>query len=105
MLLKISRINNEKNVVVPNGVEIVENLAQMNAETIQLPNTIKEIKKVANNNNLKEISIPSSCTKIETRAFAGCQNLETIKINKKENSISGAPWGAVKGLKVVKWVD
>ena len=77
----------------------------MNAETIQLPNTITEIKKVVNNDKLKEISIPSSCTKIETGAFAECQNLETIKIHKKENSISGAPWGAIKGLKVVKWVD
>ena len=101
----VSPINNEKNVVVPNGVEIVENLAHMNAETIQLPNTITEIKKVVNNDKLKEISIPSSCTKIETGAFAECQNLETIKIHKKENSISGAPWGAIKGLKVVKWVD
>ena len=101
----ISPINNEKNVVVPNGVETVENLAQMGAETIKLPSSIKEIKKVVKNSNLKEIEIPNSCTKIATNAFAGCQNLETIKINKKENSISGAPWGAVKGLKVVKWGD
>lgn len=98
-------VNNEKNVVVPNGVETVENLAQMGAETIKLPSSIKEIKKVVKNSNLKEIEIPNSCAKIATNAFVGCQNLETIKINKKENSISGAPWGAVKGLKVVKWGD
>lgn len=101
----ISPINNEKNVVVPNGVETVESLALMKAETIKLPSSIKEIKNVGYNSNLKEIEIPNSCTKIATNAFVGCQNLETIKIKKKENSISGAPWGAVKGLKVVKWGD
>ena len=99
----ISPINNSKNVVVPEGVETIENLAVIGAETIKLPNTIKEIKTMANNSALKEITIPSSCTTIGEEAFSGCSSLETIKIQNKENSISGAPWGATKGLKVVKW--
>ncbi len=99
----ISPINKAPNVVVPEGVEIIENLAQMEAETIKLPNTIRKIKKIINNYSLKEISIPSSCTTIDKEAFSGCRALETINIQNKENSISGAPWGATKGLKVVKW--
>ena len=99
----VSPINNAKEVVVPKGVETIGNLAQMQAETIKLPNTIKEIKSMRNNSDLKEISIPSSCTMIDERAFSGCSALETVKIQNKENSISGAPWGATKGLKVVKW--
>ena len=99
----VSPINNAKNVIVPEGIETIENLAQMGAETIKLPNTIKEIKSVINNSSLKEISIPSSCTIIGEDAFSGCSALETIKIQNKENSISGAPWGATKGVKVVKW--
>lgn len=99
----ISPINKASNVVVPEGVEIIENLAQMEAETIKLPNTIRKIKKIINNYSLKEISIPSSCTTIDKEAFSGCIALETINIQNKENSISGAPWGATKGLKVVKW--
>ena len=99
----VSPINNAKAVVIPEGIETIENLAQMGAETIKLPNTIKKINSIRNNYNLKEISIQSSCTTIDESAFAGCSALETIKIQKKENSISGAPWGATKGLKVVKW--
>lgn len=77
--------------------------ASMNREEVVIPDSVK-IVGVASITGGK-IEIPNSCTKIATNAFAGCQNLETIKINKKENSISGAPWGAVKGLKVVKWGD
>ena len=99
----ISLINKSSNVVVPEGVEIIENLAQIGAETIKLPNTIREIKTMNKNIFLKEISIPSSCTTIDKEAFSGCSALEIINIQSKENSISGAPWGATKGLKVVKW--
>ena len=44
--------------------------------------------------NLQEIEIPSGVTSINSLAFAGCTNLTKITINKPENSISGAPWGA-----------
>lgn len=58
---------------------------------------------MSSNFSLKEISIPSSCTTIGESAFSGCNDLEKISIDKKENSISGAPWGAPKGLRVVNW--
>ena len=99
----ISAVNNTVNVSVPNGVEVIENLQDIGLQTITLPDTIKEIKNIQNNGKLKEITIPSSCTTIGEDAFSGCSSLETIKIKNKENSISGAPWGATKGLKVVKW--
>ena len=84
--------------LIPSKDELIE-------DTITNNCLIENIRDLLKKCNLKEIEIPNSCTKIATNAFAGCQNLETIKINKKENSISGAPWGAVKGLKVVKWGD
>lgn len=99
----VAPINSSKNVVVPEGVETIDNLGSIGAETIKLPNTIKEIKTMTGNSRLKEITIPSSCTTIGEDAFSDCSSLETIKIQNKENSISGAPWGATKGLKVVKW--
>ena len=53
--------------------------------------------------DLTNINIPSSVTKIEDNAFSNCTELDQINIKKKQNSISGAPWGAPKGMKVVNW--
>ena len=54
---------------------------------------------------LKKVEIPSTVKSISSTCFADAtNNLEEIIIHNKENSISGAPWGAVKGMKVVKWV-
>lgn len=44
--------------------------------------------------NLKSVTLPSSIESIGNNVFALCGSLETITINKPENSISGAPWGA-----------
>ena len=44
--------------------------------------------------SLKTISIPESVTTIGDRAFAGCDDLESIYINKEKDSLSGAPWSA-----------
>lgn len=56
---------------------------------------------------LKSIVIPSSVTEISNYAFNNdyyhCLELETITINKPENSISGAPWGATNAT--VVWND
>lgn len=40
------------------------------------------------------MKIPTSVTTIGNNAFTGCENLTNIYINKPEDSISGAPWGA-----------
>ena len=71
---------------------------------IVLPNTIKNINVSAFNNctALTTIHIPNSITNIE-KCFVGCNALGKIEIDKSKNSISGAPWGAPKGMKVVYW--
>ena len=53
--------------------------------------------------NLESIEIPSSITSIAVGAFDRCSNLSEINIDKEENSISGAPWAAPKGIKAVNW--
>lgn len=44
--------------------------------------------------SIESISLPNTLTAIYQNAFAGCTALATITIDKPENSISGAPWGA-----------
>ena len=50
-----------------------------------------------------KIEIPSSVTKIGSSAFSTTSNLDHLIIHKPKDSISGAPWGATKGMKVVQW--
>lgn len=42
---------------------------------------------------------------IEDNAFYNCSNLETIKINKAEGDLAGAPWGAPKGDRALVWSE
>ena len=49
------------------------------------------------------MEIPSSVETINASCFVNCPNLNKIIVNKKENKIEGAPWGATKGMKVVEW--
>lgn len=51
--------------------------------------------------SLKQVDIPSSVTIIRGDAFSGCQSLNKIIINKPENSISGAPWGAPNSPQII----
>ena len=53
--------------------------------------------------SLLNVEIPSTVTTIDKNCFSSCPSIAKIKINKKENSISGAPWGAIQGLKVIEW--
>ena len=52
---------------------------------------------------LTRIDIPKNVTTIGSDAFSDCYNLNEITLQHKENEISGAPWGAPKGMKVVHW--
>ena len=65
------------------------------------------ITKIGNSFNwcggLNELEIPSTVKQIDGRCFAGCSNLSNINIKQAENAISGAPWGAPKGMKVINW--
>ena len=50
---------------------------------------------------LKIIKIPSTFTTISDVALGNCTSLEKIIINKPENSIAGAPWGAPATCEVI----
>lgn len=92
---------------IPSGIEKIQTQAfhaQSEMKSIVIPNTVTEIgTSFGYCSGLTSITIPSSVTKIGSSCFANCGNLSEIIINKAENSISGAPWGATKGAKVVKW--
>ena len=77
---------------------------QNNMTSINLPNSINKIGySLESCAALTKIDIPNSVKEIADNAFLNCVNLSTININKKESSITGAPWGAPKGMKVVNW--
>ena len=113
--------NNKKNTLVTALYEI-QNTMQIDSEvkaigesafygqlkmsTIEIPYGVTEIGEKAFTYcaNLKEIRIPQSVTSIGKKCFTDAtNNLERIIINNKKDSIPNAPWGAVKGLKVVEW--
>ncbi len=77
---------------------------QTKMKKIYIPKGVKTISTAFNHcHGLTEINIPSTVEEISTNAFANSGNLNIINIDKAKDSIPGAPWGAVKGLKVVKW--
>lgn len=53
--------------------------------------------------NLEKIEVPKTIKTINIRTFSNATNLKEIIIHKKENSISGAPWGSSLGLRAIKW--
>ena len=92
---------------VKDTVKIIGDYAfhyQSEMTNITLPEGITQI----NNSfigceGLTEIEIPSTVKQIDGRCFEGCNNLSNINIKQAENAISGAPWGASKGMKVINW--
>ena len=53
--------------------------------------------------NLEKVEIPSSIEKIENNAFSNAKKLTNIIIHKKRGEISGEPWGAVYGTRVITY--
>ena len=95
-----SSCSNLETMTLPNNLTYIDDWCFSycsNLETITLPNNLTYMGNYCfyGCSNLKTITIPSSVTTIGgTSMFSDCTNLETIIINKPENSISGAPWGA-----------
>lgn len=95
-------------MTMDSGIEIIGTTAfygQRKMTNITIPEGVKEIKAKAFHycSELRRVEIPSTVEKIESCFGDATNNLEEIIIHKKENSITGAPWGAVKGLRAVKW--
>ena len=108
------------------GTKVI--MASRNATTYNIPNTVTEIGQNAfywcnkmtsitipdsvtvigagafgGCSSLKEITIPQSVTSIGANAFEYCENLTAINIKGTANRISGAPWGAQYGNRVINW--
>ena len=98
----IKEISNEVKIIGENAFCRQRNMIQ-----ITLPKGVVSIEGGAFTacSELKKIEIPNTVTSISNTAFSSeVLNLSEIIIHNKENSISGAPWGAAKGMKVVQWV-
>ena len=93
---------------VPSTVKIISSGAFYSQSNLTAINLNDGLEKMENSifdgcSKITSINIPSSVTSIGEQTFSGMNNLSSININKPENSISGAPWGAPKGMKVVNW--
>ena len=108
------------------GTKVI--MASRNATTYNIPNTVTEIGKSAfyycskmtsitipdsvttigagafeGCSSLTEITIPQSVTSIGSDAFVYCGKLMAINIKGEEGRISGGPWGAQYGNRVINW--
>ena len=92
---------------IPNSVEIIEEYSIYSKKKIKeiiLPNSVKEIQgRAFEVENLSRVEILSNIQSISGNAFSNCGSLREIIIDKKENEISGAPWGCPFGLRAVFW--
>ena len=108
------------------GTKVI--MASKNATTYNIPNTVTEIGKNAfygcskitsitipdsvttigagafeSCSSLIEITIPQNVTSIGPDAFVYCGKLMAINIKGEEGRISGGPWGAQYGNRVINW--
>ena len=108
------------------GTKVI--MASKNATTYNIPNTVTEIGKNAfygcskitsitipdsvttigagafeSCGSLTEITIPQNVTSIGSDAFVYCGKLMAINIKGEEGRISGGPWGAQYGNRVINW--
>ena len=93
---------------VPDGVKKIGRQAfsyQSKLTEINL-NKVTEISSLIFNGctELKTIEVPNTIEKIDTSAFLEAESLNRIIIHKKENAISGSPFGSPFGLRAIEWV-
>lgn len=85
-------------------------MANRNTTTYNIPNTVTENSVTTIGagafegcSSLTEITIPQSVTSIGSDAFVYCGKLMAINIKGEECRISGGPWGAQYGNRVINW--
>ncbi len=72
---------------------------------VELPDGLIKIDQAFNYcDGLISIYIPNSVEAISELAFANSNNLQQIQIDKEQGSISGSPWGAIRGDRIVEWL-
>lgn len=104
LITVLEQINGEFNI--ENTVKEIGGNAfhnQYKMTSINIPSSVNTIGTAFNYCKFNRIDIPESVQEISDFCFASNPYLEKIIVHKKENSIPGAPWGAVKGMKVVEW--
>ena len=102
ILMKCGRGLKSDGLVIPEGVEIIEDWAFYGCNNIQswtLPSTLKTIGSNAFNLclTMKTIVIPSSVTYISTEAFASCNNLVSVTFEDPSNWFLGDTKDATSG--------
>lgn len=67
-------------IVIPDGVEEINNLGFKNIKNVLLPNSVTTIGRYAfSGSSISDLKLPDSVTEIETSAYAGCLNLTVIE--------------------------
>ncbi len=92
-----------KEITLPSNVKTIQPYAfrQISASTINLTN-VENIEIVAFfQTQIPIINISNAIKSINKEAVTQSPNITTININRKENSIAGAPWGATNAT--VNW--
>ena len=77
----------------------------VNIKSVQLPNTLKEIRKSAFQGctNIESITIPSTVTSIGSYAFSGCKRLTSVTIPDSVTSIGNNAFAGCTGLTSIKY--
>lgn len=99
---------NSNEIIFPSNIKSLGSLSlynMTNLKILNIPDTIENLnaKFIYRMENLTTINIGNGIKKINSQAFASISSmpkLTTININRKENAISGAPWGANDTVKI-----
>lgn len=99
---KLKRLSEADEIVIPEGITIIENINATGVVKIVLPSTLQVIKEEAFKNKycLKDIVLPNGLQKIGTAAFNECESLESIVIPETVTSIGSRAFSQA-GLKSV----
>lgn len=92
-------------ITIPNKVKYIGESAFSGCTSlasVTIPDGVKYIESFTFRNctSLESVILPNSISFIDPLAFSGCTNLRTITINKPQDSIWGAPWGATNATVV-----
>lgn len=97
--------NNSKTITLNENLKTISQQAFENGQytEVTIPNSVIQVgTKSFRNTKLQTVNIGSGINSISEDAFSSNENLKTITINKKENSISNSPWGAFNAK--VNWI-